>query len=64
MIKPILDQKYSDLCTKLGDLSYRIGILSDEKEQVLREIKSMDAITPLLVQLEQQAKSAVQNAKA
>lgn len=50
MTKEQINEQYTQLCTQLGDVESKISILQDNKEFILKQIKSLNKqITELML---------------
>lgn len=53
-----LNQKYSDLAAKLGDIQYKIEKLERDKAEIVAEIAILDAAVGLLKQIQPKEKQS------
>lgn len=46
----ILNSKYAQLCTELGDIVTKLQILESKKTKILQQIEALDQLAPLFSQ--------------
>jgi len=53
-MKKALTDKYVDLCTKLGDIEYKLLILQGEKKELVSQIKGLNQLSVIVAEHAQQ----------
>jgi hypothetical protein len=39
-----IQKKYKDLCAELGDVQYKLSVLTDKKQQITADIQALDRL--------------------
>jgi len=55
MKKDTLDQKYTELCVKLGDITYKQALLDAQKSSLIKQIAELQQKKNMLAELETKA---------
>ena len=61
MKKDVINDRYKDLCTKLGDLQIRRVLLDQNIEKVNEEIEELNKFAPLLRQIGAELESEIKS---